>query len=260
MICEEVIKYLDECSPSHFAYEWDNVGLLVGRRDREVKRIMVALDASSEVIERAVQNRVDMIVTHHPLIFKGMKRVTPDDFIQRRVFDLIQNDIAYYAMHTNFDVMGMADAVADALEIENRQVLDVSYEDSISIEGCGRYGDLSRTYSLGEYAKTVKQQLKLDNVIVYGELDSLVETVAVLPGSGADFIDQVIKVGADVYVTGDIKYHQAIDALEQGLTLIDAGHYGSEKIFIPYMMSYLERKLPQLEIHAYKREAEIHVI
>ena len=126
MTCQEIMERLEELSPAHYAKEWDNVGLLVGNREKTVKSIYIALDATKEVVDEAVALGADMILTHHPLIFKGMKRIVSDHFIGERLIGLIQNDICYYAMHTNFDIMGMADAAADELKLRNREVLQVT--------------------------------------------------------------------------------------------------------------------------------------
>ena len=119
MECKKVIEILEKQSPKSYACDWDNVGLLVGREDKEIQKIYIALDATDEAIEEAIANGADMLLTHHPMIFKGMKRVTQEDFIGRRIIRLIQNDMVYYAMHTNFDVMGMADLAADYLGISD---------------------------------------------------------------------------------------------------------------------------------------------
>ena len=189
-----------------------------------------------------------MLITHHPLIFSGMKSVTTNDYIGKRVFKLISEDICYYAMHTNFDVMGMADAVADQLELEKCQVLDVTFQDEISKEGIGRIGELSRTMSLEECANYVKDKCKLSSVKVFGEPDKLIDMIALIPGSGKDYIDLAIKKGAQVVITGDIGHHNGLDAMEKGVVVIDAGHYGLEKIFTTYMEEVLIRELPEIKI------------
>ncbi|MFI3176071.1 MAG: Nif3-like dinuclear metal center hexameric protein [Eubacteriales bacterium] len=250
MIASELIGKLEELAPCNYAYSWDNVGLLVGREDKPVKRVLLALDATEEMVEQAIADEVDMIITHHPLVFSGMKQVTTSDYIQRRVYKLIQHDICCYAMHTNFDVMGMADAMADELSLQERKVLDVTYEDAIATEGCGRYGTLERSYSLGEYAMEVKKRLQLEHILVYGPLDSLVESVAIMPGSGASMIHKALAASVDVMITGDMKHHEGMDAVAQGLGIIDAGHYGTEKIFVPYMKEYLRRNAPELVVKA----------
>jgi dinuclear metal center YbgI/SA1388 family protein len=249
MKCYEIIEMLETLSPVNFAEDWDNIGLLAGRRDKDVSCIYIALDATDEVIEEAISLGADMLITHHPLIFKKLGRVNTDDFIGRRVYSLIRNDISYYAMHTNFDVMGMADAAADELGLKDREVLDVTYEDDISKEGCGRVGSLKSCMSIEELAKLVKLKFNVPNVRVFGDLGDIVKVAAIIPGSGADFIDNAINAGADVIITGDISHHVGIDAVARGLGVIDAGHYGIEKLFIPYMEEFIKRELPNLKIY-----------
>lgn len=252
MKCYEVIEKLEALSPASYAESWDNIGLLAGRRDKEITTIYIALDATDDVIEEAVRLKADFLLTHHPLIFHKMSRINTDDFIGRRVFRLIQNDICYYAMHTNFDVMGMADAAADEIKLQNSQVLNVTYEDDISKEGCGRVGRLPRKMSLAECANLVKKAYQVPNVRVFGELTDMVETAAVMPGSGGSFIEDTLKSGADVMITGDIDHHEGIDAVAQGLHIIDAGHYGIEKLFIPYMKEFLQRELHSVKLYQAK--------
>lgn len=252
MKCYEIIEKLETLSPASYAESWDNIGLLAGRRDKEVNTIYIALDATDDVIEEAVRLKADLLLTHHPLIFKKMSRVNTDDFIGRRVFRLIQSDICYYAMHTNFDVMGMADAAADELKLQNSQVLNVTYEDDISKEGCGRSGKLSKKMSLAECAELVKKTYQVPNVRVFGNLKDMVEMAAVMPGSGGSYIPDALRAGADVMITGDIDHHEGIDAVAQGLNVIDAGHYGIEKLFIPYMKEVLHRELPGIQLYQAK--------
>lgn len=248
MKCYEIIEKLESLSPTTFAEEWDNVGLLAGRRDKEVRTVYIALDATDEVVGEAVRLGADLLLTHHPLIFRKINRVNTDDFIGRRICELIRNDISYYAMHTNFDVMGMADAAADELSLGDRQVLNVTYEDDISKEGCGRVGKLQKRMSVAELAELVKEKFHVPNVRVFGDMGDVVEMAAVMPGSGGDYIRDALNAGADVMITGDVDHHEGIDAVAQGITVIDAGHYGIEKLFIPYMEEFMKRELPGLQI------------
>jgi dinuclear metal center YbgI/SA1388 family protein len=249
MKCYEIIEMLETLSPVNFAEDWDNIGLLAGRRDKDVNCVYIALDATDEVVEDAINVGADMLITHHPLIFKKMGRINTDDFIGRRVYSLIRNDISYYAMHTNFDVMGMADAAADELGLKNREVLDVTYEDDISKEGCGRVGSLKECMSVEELAKLVKIKFNVPNVRVFGDLGDIVKVAAIIPGSGGSFIDNAINMGADVIITGDISHHDGIDAVARGLVVIDAGHYGIEKLFIPYMEEFIKREMHGIKIY-----------
>ncbi len=248
MECKKVIELLEKQSPKSYACDWDNVGLLVGREDKEIQKIYIALDATDEAIEEAIANGADMLLTHHPMIFKGMKRVTQEDFIGRRIIRLIQNDMAYYAMHTNFDVMGMADLAADYLGISDTRVLEITSVSETGEEGIGRYGSLKKEMTVRECCEDIKQAFSLENVKVFGDLERKVKTAAISPGSGKSVISNALQAGVDVLITGDIDHHEGIDAVAQNMTVIDAGHYGVEHIFIPYMEQYLKREAKELEI------------
>ncbi len=148
MKCYEIMKCLEELSPKSFAESWDNVGLLCGREEKEVSSIYIALDATKEVIEEAKAVGADMLLTHHPMIFKPLKRVSGEHFIGDKILTLAESGMCYYAMHTNFDVMGMADAVAGQLGLEDRKVLTVTFEDGSIREGIGRAGALPAPMTL----------------------------------------------------------------------------------------------------------------
>lgn len=248
----ELIKILEEQSPAFCACDWDNVGLLVGNPDKEVKCIYIALDATDEAIEEAIMVKADMLLTHHPLIFKGMKRVTTEDFIGRRIVKMIQQDMMYYAMHTNFDVMGMADLAAARLGLEDTEVLDVICQVNDRPEGIGRVGNLLAPMSLIHCAKFTEAAFSLEQVKVFGAADTMVRKVAVSPGSGKSEIKNALAAGADVLITGDIDHHDGIDAVAQGLCIIDAGHYGLEHIFVDYMKEYLKKHCEGVEIFTQK--------
>lgn len=247
-----VTDLLEELSPKSYAEEWDNVGLLVGREDKEINTIFIALDATDEVIDAAIECEADMLITHHPMIFKPVKSVRADDFIGRRILKLAKYDISYYAMHTNFDVMGMADAAADEIDLVDREVLEVTYEDEIGTEGLGRIGCLPVPMTLYEICELVKDRFNLDKVKVYGgtnDLDRVMETVAIAPGSGKSMMGAAIRKGAEVIITGDVDHHAAIDSVAQGVCVIDASHYGIEKIFVPYMEEFIRRELPEIKVY-----------
>lgn len=248
MKCEKIIEMLEELSPPSFASSWDNVGLQVGRKDKEVHKILVTVDVTEDVVEQAVCLGADMILAHHPLIFGGIKKVTTDDFIGKRVIKLIEHDISCYVAHTNFDVMGMADAAADELSLKEREVLEITFEDEIAKEGFGRVGKLPKSMTLSECAQFVKQQFGIECVKVFGNLDKVVETAAISPGSGKTTIRAALTAKTDVMITGDIDHHDGLDAVAQGMAIIDAGHFELEKIFIPFMEEYLRRKVQGVEI------------
>lgn len=248
MKCKDVILALEKIAPKCLAEKWDNVGLLAGREDKEVSKIMLALDPTREVVEEAVNWGADMLITHHPLIFSGMKSVTTSDFIGKRVFQLICQDICYYAMHTNFDAAWMAEAVAETLELKKNQILDVTYQDEIVQKGIGQIGELPEIMSLQECAVYVKEKCKVSSVKVFGNPEAQIKVVALVPGSGKDYIDLALKKDAQVFITGDIGHHNGLDAVERGIAVIDAGHYGLEKLFAGYMEKCLKTELPNMQI------------
>ena len=248
MLCKEIVQVIEAAYPREAALDFDNVGLLAGRAEKEVKRVYIALDATDAVIDRAVEAGADMLITHHPLIFSPLKKVTDEDFISRRVVKLIQNDISYYAMHTNYDVLGMAELAEKLLDIRNTEVLDITMEKDGKTEGIGRIGELERPMTLEECCVYVKHRLNLGSLKVFGDMQAEVSRLAISPGSGKTAIAAAIAKGADVLVTGDIGHHDGLDAVEQGLCVIDAGHYGTEYIFIEDMRKFLEDKLSVLDV------------
>ncbi|MDD2969412.1 MAG: Nif3-like dinuclear metal center hexameric protein [Lachnospiraceae bacterium] len=248
MNCIDIIEKLEMLSPITFAEEWDNVGLLCGKREKEVTTVAVTLDMTEKAVDQAIQSGADLIISHHPMIFRSLKKINSDTATGRKLLRLIGQDISYYAMHTNFDVMGMADAVADEFGLLNSEVLSVTFEDDIAKEGIGRIGMVSKTMTLEGCAQHTKNVFGMEHVRVYGEADKLIHKAAISPGSGGDMIKDAIRKGADVLITGDIKHHEALDALEEGICIIDAGHYGTEKLFSMYIKEYLEREIPELSV------------
>lgn len=248
MNCNDIIEILEKHSPTGFAKEWDNVGLLAGRADKEVHRIMIALDAVDDIVEQAIERKVDMLITHHPLLFRPCSRITNQDFIGRRLIRMIQNDISYYAMHTNFDVMGMAELSAERLKLTNTSVLEPVTKEGEQEEGIGRIGRLPQKMKLADLAEYIKKCLDLKYVIVSGDQELEYECAAISTGSGGSMVAAAIEAGVKVFITGDMDYHMAIDANAQGMAIIDAGHYGTEIMFTDYISEYLKGKCPQLQV------------
>ena len=252
MKCRELIELLNSLAPMSLACDWDNPGLLAGRFDKDIKKILLALDATDAVINQALTIGADFILTHHPLIFKPVKNINDGDFIGKRLIKMIQNDICCYAMHTNFDAAPgcMADLAADFLGLKEQRVLESmgfcdpnNSGDSVEY-GIGKYGVLEKGLTLSAFSELVKQVFGIPFVTVYGDdLNKLIQKVAVCPGSGGSVMKEALQSGADVYVTGDVSHHEGIDAVANGLSVIDAGHYGVEHIFIDYMEGFLKEKM-----------------
>ncbi|MDO4261078.1 MAG: Nif3-like dinuclear metal center hexameric protein [Eubacteriales bacterium] len=239
MKCSEICALLEREYGKEYACDWDNVGLLVGRRDKEVKRILLALDADDRTVRQAAEGGYDMLLTHHPMIFSPMKRVTDEDMNGRRVMELIRSDVSYYAMHTNYDTRGMADLAARLLGLQECAVL----EEVRDGEGIGRVGMLPEPMTLRECAELVKRAFDIPNVRLFGDPGRQVRFAAVCPGAGKSTMPAALGFGCDVYITGDIDHHTGIDAVDQGMCIIDAGHYGVEHIFMEDVKAYLEKTL-----------------
>lgn len=250
MLCREIIEMIEKDYPLNYALEWDNSGFLAGWDHKEVRRIYIALDATDDIVERAVCAGADMLVTHHPLIFSGQKSINNRSVLGRRLLRLIQADIACYSMHTNYDVCKMAQLSGEKMGFSGAQVLEVTWEgfDGETPMGIGQVADLEEPVTLDECCRKVKEAFGLEHVKVFGEMGKTVQRIAVCPGSGKSVIDEAVRKQADVLVTGDIGHHEGIDAWDAGLAIIDAGHYGVEHIFISDMGDYLRQRLKEVEI------------
>lgn len=241
MKAKELMQLLEGFAPAQYACSWDNVGLLVGSDDKEVNKVVVALDATNEVVEAAVNEGADMIITHHPILFSAVKRINNQDFMGRKLLKLMEHQIACFAMHTNFDVIGMADLAGKYMGFPaDAEPLEVTAEQDGKLEGIGKIAKLSAPVTLGEYAQLAKKALKLENVLLFGDENKEIQVAAISPGSGRSMIKEAVAKGADVLITGDIGHHEGLDAMDMGLSIIEAGHYGTEYIFIDYVTQFLK--------------------
>ena len=253
MNCRKLIDLLEMEVPLETAESWDNPGFLVGDKEKEIKRVLVVLDITNEVVEYAIKEQVDFILAHHPVIFSKISRCTSDDFLQNKLLKLISHGICAYGMHTCYDVCRMGDRMVERLGLNN---LCGPVEDSASGnekaqgKGIGITAYIEGDVTVGEYAKKVKEAFSLESVMVFGDSNTKISKIAIVPGSGRSMISTAKQTGADVFLTGDIGHHEGIDAVAQGLAIIDGGHYGIEHIFIEDMRQYLEEHLSEVEIVA----------
>ena len=323
MLLKKIIKKIESKYPLNLAYDWDNVGLLVGDFDMNVEKVLVVLEANEKVIDEAIENNIDLIITHHPFIFKKMNKINTMDLKGKLIHKLIKNDIALYSMHTNFDIAydGLNDYFMKLMGFENSKVLEVTntetlyklavyvpnthadkVKNALSDAGAGHIGNYSHCSfssqgigsfkpldnanpyigSLGEVelVEEVKIETIVPNKTLGGVISSMIKAhpyeevaydiyklenkgnsvglgrisklqdsitlkelcnrVAVVTGSGADMFKKAKRSGADVLITGDMKYHDAQDALDIGMNVIDCGHFETEDIFKDAISIYLE--------------------
>ena len=345
MKLKSLIKKIESKYPTNLAYDWDNVGLLLGDKEQDISKVLVCLEANEKIVEEAINNNIDLIVTHHPFIFSKMKKITTSDFKGRLIYKLIKNNIAVYSMHTNFDIAfdGLNDYFMEVMGFENSKILDITntetlYKvvvyvpkthedkvrealgksgagnignysdctfntygngtfrplegtnpfigkmgtlevvDEVKIEtvvpksilgkvindmikahpyeevaydvfklenkgasvGLGRISELRESMSLKELSMMIKEKLNMNALRVVGDLDTNIKKVAVVTGSGVDLAKKAKSSGADVLITGDVKYHDAQDAIDLGMCLIDCNHFESEDIFKDVMKRFLD--------------------
>lgn len=221
----DICLAMNDIAPVTGAVDWDNSGLLLGDLEAEVKKIMLALDLTPDVAQQAIEQKVNMIITHHPFYFSLPKTLAVTDTKMEFVYALIKHNIAVYAAHTTLDVAkgGVNDVLAELLGLTSVEVLPIEGKE----QGLVRVGILTAPATLESFVKDVKAALGADG-ITYVDSGKPVYKVAVVGGSGSDFMEQACAAGADTLVTGDVKFHAGQKAQLLGLNLIDGGHQCTE--------------------------------
>ncbi len=347
---QQVTELIEKMASTGLAAGWDNVGLQIGGYNQPVEKVLVTLDINQDVLDKAIDIKADLIISHHPFIFNGLKSITYDTPKGQIIKKAIKNEIALYAAHTNYDIApgGLNDVLAEKLGIKDTSILNITehknlkklvvfvpekslddlrdalgnaqagwignyshcsfyqkgtgtfkplqgtnphtgtpgkvnrvkeyrletivrekdlskvikkmlkahpYEevayDIYPVEnrgktlGLGRIGKLEKETTLEKYTKKVKKALDLKTVKVIGEPENKIKKVALCSGSGNDFINSASAKGADLFITGEIKYHDGQNAKDRGLNIIDAGHYGTEKIMQKALTDYLKKQVKE---------------
>lgn len=244
----EIAQIIEKEAPASLAYSWDNVGILCGDGNKEVKKALLTLDVNEFTVNEAVKNKCDMIISHHPVFLGGIKKIDFSASEGRMIKNLITNNITIFAAHTNMDTAknGINKVLADIFELTDVKIIEENGEET----GLGRYGSLKNPISLELFSKTVKEKLNTPCVRVSGDLNKEVKTVAVASGSCSDIIPTALEKGCDVIITADMKYHSAMDSVFSGIAVIDAGHYPTEII----VMDIFEKLLENTDIKIIKSE------
>lgn len=228
MKVNEIIKIIENTCPQRLAYSWDNVGLLCGDDEKEIKKVFVTLDTNIATVREAISKGADMIVSHHPVLLGGIKRIDYTTPTGQMIKLLIENNIPLFAAHTNMDTAsgGINDKLAQMFGLFNIEILEQHTNDENA--GLGRIGTLKEPVTLEAFAQKCKSILKTPFVRASGDMNTQIKRVAVASGSCSEIIPLAAKKGADVIVTGDMKYHNTIDMTQIGVCVIDAGHYPTE--------------------------------
>lgn len=236
----EIARVIEEFAPVAIQETWDNSGFCIGNPQTQINGVLLALDCTPEVIQEAIEIGANMIITHHPLIFRAVKKITGATLVERMIAELIKRDIVLYSAHTNIDkvIDGVSGVMADRLCLLNREILD---EDLSSGTGLGIIGELSVEMSSSDFIAYVKKKFLVDQVRVSRPLEKKIKRVAVCGGSGSSLIKKAAQGGASVLITGDISYHDFY--CEDGFMLIDIGHYESEIGSLEILTSILRKKI-----------------
>lgn len=237
----DIYDYIDAKAPFSTQMDFDNAGLLVGDRDAEVKRVMVALDTTLSVVREAARKRCQLLVTHHPLIFHPLKAVTPNDPTQATVTELIRWNMALICAHTNLDAApgGVNDVLMDRLGVKTTGILDEFGVGANGPYGMGRIGELAKPMEPKAFAAMVKKALGT-RAVRAAPGTRPIKKVAVCGGSGGDMVELAASLGMDAYVTADVKHHEFLLARALGITLLDAGHYATENPVTPVLVNQLK--------------------
>ena len=252
----DILKFVETLAPRSMKMEWDNVGLNVGRANKEVKKILVALDPFTHVCQEAKDWGADLLVTHHVLIFRpGF--VTDATAQNRNVLFLIENGIAHINAHTNLDLApeGVNDVLAKKLELENIRIINPMGLDAQGREwGLLRSGDVHEQ-SLPQFLAFVKEKLGCEG-LRYEDSGKPVRKVAVGGGSCCSEMMEAVEAGCDTLVTGDAKYNDFWDAHDLGLNLIDAGHFYTENPVVSYLAQKIAAAFPEIEVKISETHAD----
>lgn len=237
MKIKDVLRFLETKAPSSLSQSFDNTGMLVGNPEDEITGILIALDCFSEIINKAIENKCNLIITHHPVIFTPLKNVLKDNI----VYKLISNNISVISMHTNLDIAegGVNDALCGKLGLENIKTVTV---DDFPI----RVGEIDNSISPDEFAARIKVALK--GFVKYVSPISKIKTVAVCSGSGSGFYNSVKDLMIDAYVTSEVKHHDFVAAFESGICLFDAGHFNTENVIVDTLANILSTEFPHINV------------
>lgn len=246
MNIKELVSLINEIAPEDLQESWDNSGIQINADpEKDIKKIMTCLEVSDAVVDEAVEKGADVIVTHHPLIFSKLGRISADEIVGGQIVKLIKNGISVYSSHTAFDSAehGTNQDLAEQLYLKD--IVPMQPAEGHPGCGMGRYGVYREPIYFGDFIEDVAEICPDAEIRVAGRVPEYVKKVALCTGAGAEFIDEAYENGADVYITGDVKYHDARHADDIGACVVDAGHYGTEVLFMYNMADLLIRALDE---------------
>ena len=249
MTINDITSYLESIAPTHLQESYDNAGLLVGNSQTEVTGVLTTLDCLEATIAEAKQRGCNLIVAHHPIVFRGLKRFNGSNYVERTIIKAIKEDVAIYAIHTNLDNVrsqGVNERIAQRLGLENLRLLGPKNEEGNI--GSGMIGELPEALAETDFLTLVKDRLQTGAIKHTELLNQKVKTVALCGGAGGFLLNKAIAAGAQAFVTSDYKYHEFFDA-DGHLLLCDVGHYESEQYTTELLAELLTKEFPNFAVY-----------
>jgi len=239
MKVHNILEFIDEIAPFKYQEDFDNNGLIIGDTNGEVKKILISIDLTKDVLAKAIEDNYDLIITHHPYIFEPIKTI--NDSI---ILDLIKNDINYIATHTNYDNGRLTELFAKKLSLQNVKKIHKGENGGFF----GGIGDLEKATNISRIIKNIKHVFGISNVELIGNINDKVKKIAYGNGSTGAFINEVINSNCDIYITGETKYHEQLEYYNNNRRIIIIGHYDSEKMFSNDLQIQLKEKFNKIEV------------
>lgn len=243
-----ITRYLESIAPTHLQESYDNAGLIVGHPDTPVTGVLTTLDCTEDIIEEALARGCNLVVAHHPIVFRGLKRFNGKDYVERTVMRAIKADVAIYAIHTNLDNVrsqGVNERIAQRLGLVNLRLLSPKNEEGTV--GSGMVGDLPVPLAEKDFLQQLKEKMRVSVVKHTCLLEKEVQTVALCGGAGGFLLSTAKRTGAQVFVTSDYKYHEFFDA-DGEIVICDIGHYESEQFTTQLLAELLSNKFPTFAV------------
>jgi dinuclear metal center YbgI/SA1388 family protein len=245
---KDITRHLESIAPAHLQESYDNAGLIVGHPETEVTGVLTTLDCTETIIEEARERGCNLVVAHHPIVFRGLKRFNGTDYVERTVIKAIKEDIAIYAIHTNLDNVrdrGVNERIAQRLGLTNLRILAPKNDEKTV--GSGMVGELPSGMKETDFLRHLKTNMEASLVKHTSLLNQEVKTVALCGGAGGFLLKQAKQAGAHVFVTSDYKYHEFFDA-DGEIVICDIGHYESEQFTTQLLAELLTEKFPTFAV------------
>jgi dinuclear metal center YbgI/SA1388 family protein len=257
----DVLTWLQQAAPLELAESWDNVGLILGDRQSVVRRVLTCLTLTPDVAAEAISEQVELVVTHHPLLFRPVQRITADGVEGRILLQLLRAGVAVYSPHTAYDSAprGVNQQLADGLQLQDVQPLrpaPAPEEGPAPLAGGGRFGRLPQPETLREFLGRVRRLLRPSVLSYVGSPAAELQRVAVACGSAAEFLPDAARAGCQVLLTGEARFHACLEARSLGVALVLAGHYATERPAQEELARRLSAAFPSLQVRASRSEAD----